>query len=233
MQPKINTKVLMFGAWANLYYGALLGIGWALTAGFVPPISPMLNAEEIAQLFSDDLFRIRLGMIISMFGAMMFLFLSATAAYFISRIEGWFGPLSVLQVMGGVCGAILTFYPPAWWLTATFRPDRLPEILWMLSDAAWLQWVGALTIYLPFLVSLIVAAFVDDSEEPVFPRWLGYYLSWVLIMETPVILIFFFYEGPFAWDGLFGFWIPFAVYVTIFLNLFYFCRKAVLRIERG
>jgi hypothetical protein len=42
-------------------------------------------------------------------------------------------------------------------------------------------------------------------------------------------LLFFFHKGPFAWNGLFGVWIPVVVFSGFFLVNFVVLRQAVLR----
>ena len=39
----------------------------------------------------------------------------------------------------------------------------------------------------------------------------------------------FFKTGPFAWDGLFGFWVPVAMYLTWLLTLFPLLLQLVKR----
>ena len=231
MDHQVNTKVLMFGAWGALGYPVLLCIGWWWMAGFVPPPEPTLGAAQMAARFEQNLFGIRAGMVICMFGALMAMPLGATAAYFISRIEGFFGPLSMLQIMGAVGMAVLTFYPPMWWLIASYRPERTAELTLMLSDAAWLQWVGGLTIYYPTIVTLAIAAFIDKSPEPAFPRWFAFVNLWLFVLLLPGQLIFFFKSGPFAWNGLIAFYLAFTVFALWFPVAFYLLRRAVLRLE--
>ena len=231
MNNKVNTKVLMFGAWGALLYPGLLIIGWWWMAGFVPPPEPNDTAADIVNRFNGNLFGIRAGMVITMFGAMMAMPLGATAAYFISRIEGFVGPLTMLQIMGAVGMAVLTFYPPMWWLIAAFRPDRAADLTLMLNDASWLQWVGGLTIYYPTITTIAIAAFLDKSETPAFPRWFGYANLWLILLLLPGQMIFFFKIGPFAWNGLIAFWLAFSVFGLWFPVAFYVLRKAVLRLE--
>ena len=145
-------------------------------------------------------------MVVTMLGATMAMPLGATVAYLISRIEGFFGPLSILQVMGAVGMAILTFYPPMWWLISIYRPERSAELTLTLSDAGWLQWVGGLTIYYPTIITIAIAAFIDKSPEPAFPRWFGYANLWLVILLLPGQMIFFFKTGPLAWNGLIAFY---------------------------
>ena len=231
MNNKVNTRVLMFGAWGALLYPGLLIIGWWWMAGFVPPPEPNDTAADIVNRFNGNLFGIRAGMVITMFGAMMAMPLGATAAYFISRIEGFVGPLTMLQIMGAVGMAVLTFYPPMWWLIAAFRPDRAADLTLMLNDASWLQWVGGLTIYYPTITTIAIAAFLDKSETPAFPRWFGYANLWLILLLLPGQMIFFFKIGPFAWNGLIAFWLAFSVFGLWFPVAFYLLRKAVLRVE--
>jgi hypothetical protein len=231
MDDKVNTRVLMFGAWGALLYPGLLILGWLWLAGFVPPPPPTASAEQIVHIYQHHAVAIRAGMVITMFGAVMAMPLGATVAYFISRIEGFFGPLSILQVMGAVGMAVLTFYPPMWWLISIYRPERSAELTQTLSDAGWLQWVGGLTIYYPTVIVIAVASFLDKSPEPVFPRWFGYANLWLVILLLPGQMIFFFKTGPLAWNGLIAFYLAFLVFAMWFPVAFCLLRKAVLRLE--
>ena len=231
MHNKANTKVLMFGAWSALLYLGLLCIGWWWLAGFIPPLQPTAPAADVARYFAEHAFRVRAGMVITMFGAVMAMPLGSTVAFFISRIEGFFGPLSILQVMGAVGMAVLTFYPAMWWLVASFRPDRPEALTLMLSDASWMQWVGGLTIYYPTILTIAIASFIDNSPQPVFPRWFGYANLWMAALLLPGQMIFFFKIGPFAWNGLIAFWLAFSVFALWFPLAFYLLRRAVLRMS--
>ena len=231
MDEKVNVRVLMFGAWAALLYPGLLIIGWWALADFVPPPKPLASAHAIEVFYHAHATRIRAGMVITMFGAVMAMPLGATVAYFIRRVEGFTGPLTLLQVMGAVGMAVLTFFPAMWWLIAMFRLDRSPDITRTLSDAGWLQWVGGLTIYYPTIVTMAIASFLDKSEHPALPRWFGYTNLWLVLLLLPGQLIFFFKTGPFAWNGLISFYLAFIVFGLWFPIAFYVLRRAVRRIE--
>jgi hypothetical protein len=127
---------------------------------------------------------------------------------------------------------ILTFYPAIWWLVAAYRPERPAELIYLMNDLAWLQLIGGVTVFFPLPGSIAVAAICDSSVNPVFPRWVGFFCLWVIVLIVPDQLIFFFHSGPFAWSGLFGLWIPLAVFGAWFLVIFQLLRKAALR-ERG
>jgi len=190
---------------------------------------PKRNNDDIAVIFKQDLNQIRIGMICMMFAAVMYMPFAITIAIELKEVEGGVGMLTMWQMMGGVCTALLTFYPAMWWLLAAFRPDRSPELIQLVSDAGWLQFIGGLTIFLPCQITVAIAAFMDKREQPAFPRWLGYVSIWACILFLPGQLIFFFYTGPFAWDGVIAFYLPVVVIIAWFSIMFVQMRKVILR----
>jgi hypothetical protein len=232
----INTsthfKLRLVGAWSAIAYIVLLSIGFWLLADFIPAHSPTATAEEIAQLYAENRTGIRIGMILEMFAAMAYIPLTACIAYYISRVEGHVGMLTITQALSGMGNVCLTFYPAMWWLIAAFRPDQSPEIIRLLNDAAWLQFVGGITIFYPILWTIAIASFLDKSATPFFPRWVGYLNLWYTFVFVPGLFIFFVKTGPFAWDGLLAFWLPLFIFGSWFVVMYYCLRRAVA-IERA
>jgi hypothetical protein len=210
----------------------ILLIGWWIIAGFLPPPSPSTSVEAVATLFREDVTRIRIGMVLVMWGALVFIPFAALVSYFLSRVEGGFGVLAGTALLGGAGNMVLTFYPGIWWLVAAYRPDRSAEITYMLNDMGWLQLIGGVSMYDALPLSIAVAAFCDKSATPVFPKWVGYFNLLVVTLLLPDQLLFFFHSGPFSWAGLFGLWIPLTMFGLWFVVIFAVLRKAILR-ERG
>jgi hypothetical protein len=229
MTKETQSNLQLIAAWCGFWYIVVVLIGWGLVAGFLPPIHPSAPQSAIATTFMSDYFRIRFGMILTMFAALVFIPFTAVLCQYLARIEGRVGILSFSALLGGAATMCLTFYPALWWLIAAYRPGRPPEIVYLLDDVAWLQFLGGVSIYLAMPLSVIVAAFCDTSAEPVFPRWVGYANIWLILILIPDQLLFFFYTGPFAWSGLFGFWLPLLGFGGWPPFTFYFLRKAVLR----
>ncbi len=128
---------------------------------------------------------------------------------------------------------MLTFYPPLWWLTAAFRPEvRSPELTWLLNDIAWLQFIGGVAILWTMYIAVAVAAFIDDAEQPTFPRWCRFYSLFVLMGEIPGQLLFLFKTGPFAWNGLISFWIAGTLFFSWFVVIGVHIVKACHREQR-
>lgn len=224
---ELYRKTNLFGAWCGIFYLIILFVGWWGIAGFYPMHSPVTPPEEIQAFFNGNTLGIRFGMIMLMFAAPIFLFFTATMAECVSKVEGRRGPLTSVTLLAGYGNAMLTFYPPLWWLTAAFRPDtRAVELIYMLNDAAWLQFIGGLSLVLPFYISIALTILNDKSEDPVFPRWVAYLTAWTFFLVLPGQILFFFHDGPFAWNGLIAFWLPVTVFSVWFIIIAYYMRLA-------
>ena len=230
MDPITKHQVQTFSNWCAIFYLLLVFGGWALAAGFLlPPTAPSLDAEAIKALYVEDYTRIRIGMLLLMAGALVFIPFASVMSQFIARFEGGAGTLTFTFLLGAAGNMVLTFYPAIWWLVAAFRPDRAADLIYLMNDLAWLQFLGGITMYLAMPLTVTVVAVLDKSSNPVFPRWCGYANFWLAVMILPDQLLFFFHKGPFAWNGIFGLWIPATVFSGFFLVNFYVLRQYLLR----
>lgn len=232
MVAETQSRIRMFGAWCGPFYIIGLLLGWWIFAGFLPAPPPTITPEEVAAMFQSNATFIRIGMVIVMYSALIFIPFAATIAYFLSRIEGGPGVLTYTAVLGGCGNMVLTFYPAIWWLVAAFRPERAAELIYAFNDLAWLQFIGGVSMYDAIPLAIAVAAFCDRSPNPVFPRWAGYFNIMIVLAILPDQLLFFFHTGPFAWNGIFGLWIPLVLFGGWFLTMFWLMRRAILR-DRG
>ncbi len=230
MNESLIRKTNLFGAWCGIAYCVLLFIGWWVVGGFFPLHKPSAGAEEIAAFFRGDVIGIRIGMVILMWGAATFIPFTAAMADYVSRVEGREGPLTRITTMAGYANAMLTFYPPLWWIANTWRSqERSNELIYLLNDVAWLQFIGGLSLIMPMFITVAVTAFNDKSANPTFPRWSAALSILTFVLFLPDQMLFFFKTGPFAWNGLFAFWIPLTVFCGWFIMVFYLIRRSVLR----
>lgn len=230
MNESLIRKTNLFGAWCGVVYCVMLLVGWWVVGGFYPLHQPSAGAAEIGAFFRGDTVGIRIGMVMIMWGAAVFIPFTAAMADCVSRVEGRSGPLTKMTMLAGFGNSILTFYPPMYWIAAAFRSgERSDELLYLLNDIAWLQFIGGLSLIMPMLVTVAVAALHDKSAQPVFPRWAAFVSILAFVLFLPDQLLFFFKTGPFAWNGLFAFWIPLSAFCGWFLVIFYLIRRAMLR----
>jgi len=229
MEPLTKSRIQMFGVWCGIGYLAVVFIGWGAIAGFLPPTAPSATAAQIAALYHTDYTRIRIGMLVVMLAALVFIPFAAVVAQFIARIEGGAGVLTYTFLLGSAGNMVLTFYPAIWWLTAAFRPDRGDQQIYLMNDLAWLQLLGGISMYLAMPLTVMVASLCDKSAEPAFPRWCGWANGWFAISIIPDQLLFFFHKGPFAWNGIFGIWIPVTFFAGFFIVNVVVLRQAIHR----
>lgn len=222
----LERKLLIFGAWCGAATVILMFSGLAIIAGYFPPHPPSDGAEKIADFYRSNFYSIRIGLIIMMLSsATMIGFASATSVV-ISKVEKKHGFLSNAYLISGFGLALLIFYPAIWWLTGAYRPDRDIELIYLLNDAGWLQFVGGLFIGWPMFGLLAAAAFVESGPEPYFSRWYGYLNAWVAVAFLPGQIIFFVYSGPFAWNGLISFYVAVSAFAIWAGPTVYYIWKA-------
>jgi hypothetical protein len=227
MDVSVKEKLHRFGAWCGAAYVVSILIGWALIADFLfPPHKPSAPAEVIVAIFQENTTRIRIGMLFIMLAALFMVPFTAAIVQTLSRAEGGTGMLSWIGLLGGVGNMVLTFYPATWWLVAAYRPDRGAGFIYLLNDIAWLQFIGGVTMFLALPLAFGVAGLVDHRPDAIVPRWAGYLNIWVCILIIPDQLLFFFQTGPFAWNGIFGLWLPLVGFFGWFAATVYLTRRA-------
>ena len=230
MRASITRRINLFGCWSGIVYVAMLFGGWFVVGGFFPPHRPTASAQDVATFFQGHPNLIRFGMVIVMWGAAMFIPFTATASDYFSRVEGRNGPLTRIMMLSGYGNVMLSFYPPLWWIAASWRADeRAVDITRTLNDVAWLQFIGGLSLIMPWFVIGAIAAFADENPDPLLPRWFGWLSIMCFAGSLPDQALFFFKTGPFAWNGVLGFWIPASVFGIWIITLAFLLRRAVLR----
>jgi len=206
-----------------LMAGALM-----IIMGWMPPVSPALDAQAIAQLFQEDANHIRIGaMMIMLSGAFFWSFASAISCQ-LKRIEGRdYSPMSDLQRSTASGTALAIIVPSLCWMVAAFRPERSPELVQLINDLGWMMFIGTIP---PALVQVMAIAFCvlsDKSARPVLPRWYGFFNLWCgtgfLVGEA----VAFFKTGPFAWDGFAAFWMAATFFFGWILVTWWVIARAI------
>ncbi len=230
LSAQAQLKLLQRASWSGTVYIAFLMIGILPLAGFFPSQPPSWGPEQIAQVYLDNVFGIRAGMVLVLVGSMFYVPWTAILAKTIARVEGGAGILTYCQIIAGCTNVLLTAYPAGWWLIASFRTDRAPELVQLLNDIAWSQFLGVIAPFYFVVISIAYAAFADEDPDPIIPRWVGYFNVWFFLTLLPLSIIFFFHHGPFAWNGVFGFYLPFSIFWIWFIVMTHTLRRSLHRI---
>jgi hypothetical protein len=205
----------------------LLFFGGLMLCRFLPPLRPGASAIEIAMHYQQHATGIRFGAALILLASMFYIAYSGAIYGQIRRIPGTGHTAGGVALAGGAVAAVTFMIPAMLWAVTAFRPDRSPETTQTLNDVAWFIVVMP---WAPFMAQNFAFAFAilaDARSRPLFPRWLGYLNIWATIVYTPAIVLQFFKDGPFAWNGLFVFWLPAVVFGIQFLANTVWLLKAV------
>lgn len=199
----IDQKICVWGGpWCALFFGAGL-----LLAGFVPPPSPTLSADEVAAIYQSHPNQIRSGIVLCLVGIAGYAAFIGPISVQLRRIQGTSRLPAYVQLSTGAIGVLTVMFPMMVLGAVAFRPDRDPQLTQMLHETGWLLIIAAFPTFLAQFGSIAIGILQDKNEKPVFPRWVAYFNVWVGLLFIPGGFAFFFYSGPFAYDGLLAFWI--------------------------
>lgn len=199
-----------------------------LVAGLLPLPDPELSIDEVREFWADDPDRIRLGLFIMIASAPLQAPLMGLIAVHMRRIEGEFSPLTWTQVLLAGVAILAVLIPVMLMVNLAYRPeDRLPETVQFFNDQAWLIFVGMWSAATMQAIVIGLCILRDRHEVPVIPRWYGYFNIWVGLLFIPGGLIYWFKDGPFAWNGVFAFWLPASVFGLWYIVSFIVYRRVI------
>ncbi|HEX5805453.1 MAG TPA: hypothetical protein VFY31_03825 [Macromonas sp.] len=231
LTPQAHLTLLKHTSWSGYVYILFLLVGMSI-AGFLPSQPATMGPQEIAQVYlGENLWNIRIGMAIALVGSMFYVPWTAILAKLVMRVEGKAGILTYCMVIAGCTNVLLTAYPTGYWLLGTFRPDRDPALIQLINDISWSQFLGVITPFYFVPISIAYAALADKDPNPLIPRWVGWFNIWFELSLIPLVVIFWFHTGPFAWNGLFGFYLPFFIFFLWFFVMTWTIRRSLHRLD--
>lgn len=227
----MNTQSQKICAFLGVLTPLIMFCGF-IAAGFFPPLEPSLDVNSVNAYYMDNKMRVLLGSgIMQLAGGGMIVFTAVIAAQ-LRRIEHRKTPvLTYIQLGAGFVTAIPFIIGALIWITAAFRPDRPPELVLLMSDLGWILFLG---FWFPTPVQNIAIGAVilsDKKQKPNFPRWVGYFCFWESLVFPAAMIMPFFVTGPFAWNGLFPFWLPAIAFGSWFLVMYIFLLKSIKQQE--
>ena len=212
-----------------LYCGiAFPGVFFAgmLIAGLIPLPDPEFSLDQVRDFYADDPDRMRIGLFIMVASAPLQAPLMGLISVHMRRIEGRHSVLAFTQLLLAGVAILAVLIPVMMMINLAYRPDlRDGETLLFFHDQAWLIFVGMWSAATMQALVIAIAVLRDRRTVPIIPRWYGYFNLWVATLFVPGGLIYFFKDGPFAWNGLLAFWVPASVFGLWYIVTFVVFRK--------
>jgi len=207
----VNTQ--KFGIWCGILGAALIGLGLWPLMGFVPAPKPSASAAEIAGYFRSNSTGIIVGAMALIAGFPLLVPFYAVISEHIRRMDdqgsvlarSQFGIAVLAVCVPGLIGSVS-------WLVAAFRAERSDEIIQLLNDFSWILIFSVVVAGLLQVFTIGIAIFNDKASTPIFPRWFGWFNLWIGVAFLPGGLLGLFKTGPFAWNGLFCYWLGLAAF---------------------
>jgi hypothetical protein len=208
MEAKVQRVLIWSGVgMVVLWLGAFL-----LIAGFVPPHDPGKTAAQIVSIYAGSTNAIKIGMVISMLGSALLVPFAVAISGQLKRIDGA-RALADIQMVSCALLSLEFITPIGVWMAASFRFDaRSADVTQALNDLGWILFMTVIWSLWVQLIAIGVAVLLDRRPEPVLPRWLGYLNLWAAVLILPAGIVLFFKSGPFAWNGIVGFYVPLVAF---------------------
>ncbi len=212
---------------------ALVLLGWMVLAGFLPPPSPDLSPQQVADVWAHHTNLKRLGMILCVWGGTLYVPFTVAVGLLLRRTEAGDRVLSTTQTALGTFGTVFFTLNFLILAVVAFHPARASEITQQLHDLGFIMTFSPVAPFTLQYIVIGVAILLDRTARPVFPRWVAYANLWIGLLLVPACLIPFFKNGPLAWNGILSFWIPVGVFVAWFVVMFWGIRAALLRTSQS
>jgi hypothetical protein len=219
-------------AWGGIAFSVLFFVGFVGIARFFPPLSPADTAEQTAAIYRDNNSAIIGGLLMAYVGTMCFLAFGSGIVGQTRRIRGVAPAVTYFQVSSYAAATSLLTIPIIAWFVAAFRPEtRSAESIQLINDFGWIAFVIGFPPFVTWVFSTGLAILSDRSERPLYPRWSGYLSLCMALIQVMALMLVFFKVGPFAWNGLFSWYIPFTDFFAWFVVITVVTIKAINKPE--
>ncbi|MGE2837019.1 hypothetical protein [Mycobacterium sp. SMC-4] len=221
-----NIKAQWVSLWTGPAVGAVLLIALLAFPGFWPPMSPLLNAGEVASFYTDNTAWIRFSQVtFNLCGIMILPFFMVIVTQMKRMDQSHV--LAYCYLTAVVSGATIFALSNIFFLVAAFRPERDPQLVMLLNDLAWIVFIAPVGMVVAQFLLLAVAVYFDNGPDAVFPRWVGHYSAATAVAMIPAAGAAVMQSGPLAWDGLLAFWLRNGAFAAFVVVMFVVLRKVL------
>jgi hypothetical protein len=233
MNDKTSLRYQLISAWCGPAFLLTFVLFWGVLGQNLPNPSPALSAADLTARYVAHLNDIRLGFIVSLITVVLYMPWTALLSTQMARIEGRFPVLSLLQLLGGGLTVMVVSFSAMFWAVAAFRPERDPSSFQLLTDMGWLCIDLQYACTTLQMVAAALVGLADKSKVPLFPRWVCFLTIWCGVSFFPASLTGVLKTGPFAWDGVLSYYIPYFCWLCWYTTASIYMINEVRRRMRG
>lgn len=208
-----NITMIRLLAYSGIALVISLVVSQGFLMGFIPPPSPALSADALAQLFIERKIGIRVGALIQCICYTFYGTWGIAIVMLMRKMERGLPVITYASIANVGGGYVFFLLMPITWAALAYRPELMPPwFLQIMNDWVWFIFILSWPPFAIFMVLIAAAIFYDHNTPTIFPRWVAFFNVWCAILIIPAALIEFFKVGPFAYDGAISFWFIYIVF---------------------
>jgi hypothetical protein len=210
-------------AWCGPVFVVSFVYSFGILGHNIPPPNMMaMTPDQLVSEYYGKYPSIGPGMIIAATCGMLYTVWSCLLATLMRDENGNLGPLSYLELAGGILtGWLLVFCAAMWAACAVLVGQVSPEVIKMVHTMSWVIFDCTYMITTIQMVGLGLYT-VLNKKQTMFPAWAGWTCAAIGVGFGPLVMMPFVKEGPFALPGLWNFWIIFSAWLFAFFSVYSF-----------
>lgn len=230
-QSQLHVRLQLLACWSAPVFTILVLIGWFGLAQGLAPVPADWTASATQAWFVENQLSTAIGCTIFLVAMIFLSFWVSQLSVMMAWSEGDAPLLALAQAIGGISVIVLIVLSCCLWIGAGYRAEAAPDISVMYNDISWLGFLLGWVMLAVQMLATAAAGLVD--RQSFLPRW----WSWAtLIALVPLALAngpAFVTSGPFAFHGLFAYYIPMAVWALWLDGTAFFMRRELRRRMHG
>ena len=226
----MDRKTQLTFLWFGPAMAVLFGLAFVGLAGMVPPPGPSLSAVQVADFYAAHPLEIGVAMVIILMAMGMLAPWASVLALRLRRVEGKYPVLMVSQLINIAVAVTIVVLCPIFWAAAAFRAgDTSPDVVRALNDVAFIIFLAPWPPFSFWIWAMSWAILADRSATPEFPRWVAFLGLGVGVLFLPAALVMVLKKSVFAWDGIFGFYVPLTAFFSWLVAVTVYAMRGVRR----
>jgi hypothetical protein len=231
--PTLSTAGQNICLWSAPVVGAIWGLCFLLFPAFNTPLSPELSADAVAAFYADPehLARARYSMIVFNWFGIGFLPFYGLITVQMKRMAHNTEVFAYAFLGTATSAATLMSLTILFFQVLAFRPDRDPAMVQLANDLAWLSFTVPVSFLMAQAGALALGIYLDRQRRPIYPRWVAHFNVLAILLLAPAVFASTDLRGPFAWNGIWSFWVRIATFSAWTLVMFFVAMRAMNRLS--